>query len=140
MTAGLWLSTIVTSMIGVMNFFFVLVLLRIVLRSPWLAAWVFVAILTVPKVAASSQLWLDLAIWGPIYGIAAFAVVRFGLIALAMAIIVANTVLNLPCTGDLSRWYAPNVYFVILIFVGIAVWGAYTSLGGKKLVKEDAFT
>jgi hypothetical protein len=46
--------------------------------------------------------------------------------------------LNVPCTKDLSRWYAPNVLFVILLFVALAAWGAYTSLGGKKILKDEA--
>ncbi len=139
-TVGQWFSTIVGSLIGVMNFFFLLVLLRIVLRNRWVAAVAFVLIFTLPKVAGSHHPWNDLIVWSLIYGIAALAVVRFGLIALGMAIIVANIMLNLPATADLSRWYAPNAYCVVAAFVAIAVWGAYLSLGGKKLIREDAFT
>ncbi|HJZ66169.1 MAG TPA: serine/threonine-protein kinase [Candidatus Acidoferrum sp.] len=139
-TLGLWLSTAVTTMLGVMNFFFLLVLLRILVRNRWLAAALFVVIFTLPKVAGSGHFWSDIVVWGLIYVIAAYAVVRFGLITLATACLVANVLLNVPITRDFSRWYAPNVYFVVLIFVAIAVWGAYTSLGERKLMKEDAFT
>lgn len=140
MTAGLWLSTSVTTMLGVMNFFFLLVLLRILLRNRYLAAVAFVLIFTLPKVAGSDQLWNDIVVWTTIFGIAAYAVVRFGLIALSIACFVANVLLNVPITRDFSRWYAPNAYAAVLLFVAIAAWGAYTSLGGKKLVKDDAFT
>jgi hypothetical protein len=139
-TAGLWFSTIVSSMLGVMNFFFLLVMLQRLVRNRWLAAGIFVLVFALPRMAGSDHVWADAIVWILIYAIAAYAVVRFGLIALAMACIVANTMLNIPCTKDLSRWYAPNVLFVVLIFVAIAVWGAYTSLGGKKLMKDEAFT
>jgi len=109
-------------------------------RNRWLAAVVFVIIFTLPKVAGSDHFWNDIVVWGLIYAIAAYAVVRFGLIALATACLAANVLLNAPVTKDLARWYAPNVYFVVLVFVVIAGWGAYTSLGGKKLMKDDAFT
>jgi len=138
-TAGLWLSTIVASMLGVMNFFFLLVLLRILVRNRWLAAGIFVVVFALPKIAGSDYVWTDAIAWTLVYIIAAYAVVRFGLMSLAMAIFVANTMLNVPCTRDISRWYAPYVLSVILIFAAIAVWGAYTSLGGKKLVKADLF-
>ncbi|GAC1634528.1 MAG: hypothetical protein NVS9B14_10710 [Candidatus Acidiferrum sp.] len=139
-TAGLWLSTSVTTILGVMNFFFLLVLLRILLRNRYLAAAAFVVIFTLPKVAGSDHLWNDIIVWATIFGIAAYAVVRFGLIALSVACFVANVLLNVPVTKDFSRWYTPNAYFAVLLFVAIAAWAAYTSLGGKKLVKDDAFT
>lgn len=139
-TIGLLLSTIASSLLGVMQFFFLLVLLRILVRNRWLAAGLFVMIFTLQNIAGSEHLWIDIAVWTVIYAIAAYAVVRFGLIALSMACFVANVLLNVPVTKDFARWYAPNAYFVILIFVVIAAWGAYTSLGGKKLVKDDAFT
>lgn len=138
-TAGQLLSTTVVSLLGTMNFFFLLVLLRIVLRNRWLSAIAFVLIFTLPKLAGSHHLWNDLIVWSLIYAIAAVAVVRFGLIALGMASIVANVLLNVPVTADFSRWYALNVYSVVAVFVAIAAWGAYCSLGGKKLISEDAF-
>ena len=138
-SSGLWLSTMVTTLLGVMNLFFLLVLLRILVRNRWLAAALFVVIFALPKVAGSEHFWNDITVWTLIYGIAAYAVVRFGLIALSIACFVANVLLNVPMTKDFSRWYAPNVYFVVLMFVAIAALSAYASLGGKKLVKEDAF-
>ena len=137
-TAGLWLSTAVSSMLGVMNFFFLLVMLQRLVRNRWLAAAIFVLAYTLPQMPGSDHVLADSIVWVLIYSIAAYAVVRFGLIALAMAIVVANTMLNVPCTKDLSRWYAPNVLFVILLFVALAAWGAYTSLGGKKILKDEA--
>ncbi len=138
-TAGQLMSTTVVSLLGVMNFFFLLVLLRIVLRNRWLSAFAFVVLFTLPKVAGSHHPWNDLIVWSLIYGIAALAVVRFGLIALGMACLVANILLNIPATADFSRWYTFNVYAVVAVFVAIAAWGAYCSLGGKQLISDDVF-
>src|SRR5262249_2565417 len=95
-TIGLLLSTAGLSTLGMMNFFFLLVLLRILVRNRWLAAGLFVLLFTLPKVAGSDHLWNDIAVWALIYGIAAYAVVRFGLITLAIACLVANVLLNVP--------------------------------------------
>ena len=44
----------------------------------------------------------DTATWLIVYGIAAFALVRFGLITLAVAVFVANIMLNVPVTLDFA--------------------------------------
>jgi len=74
-----------------------------------------------------------------IYGISAFAVVRFGLIVLASASFTANVLLNVPYVTDFSAWYAPNVAGVILCFAALAAWGFYTSLAGQRVLKDEFF-
>jgi hypothetical protein len=136
---GTWLSTLVTSIIGTLLFFFALVLLRVLVRNSWLAAALFVALFTIPKVLGSSHLVVDILVWGIIYAIAAIGVVRFGLVVLGVSSLMANVLLNLPYTLDFSNWYAAQCFFIVLIFVGIGAWGVYTSLAGKPLWKEALF-
>jgi len=78
-------------------------------------------------------------IWIVVYTIAAFAVTRFGLITLAVAIFVANELFNLPLTPDFSAWYGFAGWVLVLAYVAIAAWGFRTSLGGQRLLKADAF-
>jgi len=137
--AGEWLSTLVVSIFGTLFFFFTLVLLRVLARNRWLAAALFVALFTIPKILGSHHLVADTFIWATIYAIAAVAVVRFGLVVLGIASLLANVLLNLPYTVDFSNWYAAQCFFVVLLFVAIGAWGTYTSLGGKKLVKDEVF-
>jgi serine/threonine-protein kinase len=138
-TAALWFSNIVGSILGTLAFFFVLVFLRILLRNRWLAAAVFVLVYATPKIVGSEHALIDAVIWVVIYSIAAIAVVRFGLIVLAMGTFMANVLLNLHYTFDFSNWYATNSLFVLLTFVAIAAWGFHTSLGGRALWKEELF-
>jgi len=56
-------------------------------------------------------------------------------IALTVAVFVANTMLNVPVTFDLSRWYAPYALIVPLFVLALAAWGFYTALGGQKLLE-----
>jgi hypothetical protein len=134
---GVSLSVVVSSIFGTLVFFFFLVLLRVLVRNQWLAAALFVAIFTAPKVLASNHLLADTLVWVSIYGIAAIAVVRFGLIVLALATFMANVLLNLPFSLDFSSWYATHCVFVLLAFVAIASWGFYTSLAGQSLWKDE---
>ena len=133
------LATIITSIFGTLIFFLVLVMLRVFLRNRWIAAAVFVLIFAGPKILASSNRITDSVVWILIYGIAAIGVVRFGLIVLATGSFMANALLNMPYTVALSNWYAADCYLILLVFVGIAVWGFYTSLGGQKLLRQDLF-
>ena len=138
-TLGMWLSNMVGAVFGVLSFFFVLVLLRVLVRNQWLAAGLFVVLYSAPKLLASNHPAVDTPIWVIIYAIAAFALVRFGLIALAAAVFTANVLLNLPYTMDFSKWYAGHSVAVVLSFACIAGWGFYTSLAGRQIFKGELF-
>jgi hypothetical protein len=137
--AGTWVSTLFTSILGTLLFFFSLVLLRVLLRNTWFAVVAFIALFTVPKILGSHHLVVDALVWGTIYTIAAIGVVRFGLIVLGISSLMADVLFNLPYSWDFSNWYAAQTVFFVLIFVAIAAWGVYTSLAGKPLWKEELF-
>ena len=136
---GIWLENIVQCILATLQFFFVMFLLRVVLRNRWLAIVGFVAVFATQNTLMSDHPQYMAPVWLVVFSIAAYAVTRFGLITLAVAIFTANIVLNLPYTLDFSNWYAPAVFAVLLSFVAIAGWGFYTSLGGQRLWKEDLF-
>jgi serine/threonine-protein kinase len=138
-TLAMWLSNIVGAIFGVLTFFFTLVLLRVLVRNRWLAGVLFVILYSVPKFLASNHPSVDMPICIVIYAIAAFAVVRFGLIALAAAVFTANVLLNLPYTLDFSKWYAGQSMAVLLSFALIAGWGFYTALAGRPILKGELF-
>ena len=74
-----------------------------------------------------------------IFGIAAFAVVRYGLVALAAGLFTVDLIIDAPMPASASSWYAPATAFVFLSVLGLAVWGFYTSLGGRPLWRGDLF-
>jgi len=135
--AGAWLSTLVISILGTLFFFFTLVLLRMLVRNAWFAAALFVALFTIPRILGSDHVIIDTVVWATIYAIAAVAVVRFGLVVLGIASLMANVLLNLPYTLDFSYWYAAQCFFIALIFVAIGLWGIYTSLAGKPIFGKN---
>jgi serine/threonine-protein kinase len=138
-TVSYGLATVITSILGTLIFFLVLVMLRVFLRNRWLAAVAFVVIFATPKIILSDHRLTEGIVWVLIYAIAAVAVVRFGLVVLATAGLMANTLLNLPYTFNPSNWYALDAYLILAIFIAVSLWGFYTSLGGKKLIKGELF-
>jgi len=134
---ALGLANIVSSIQTTLVFFFLLFLLRALVKNRWLAAVIFAVLFTVPKVLGSTHVWIETPVWLAVYGIAAIAVVRFGLIVLAVGVLTVDILLNVPMTLDFSYWYAGRSISVVLGFVLIAAWGFYTSLAGQKLWKDD---
>jgi hypothetical protein len=129
----------VGGLLGVLMFFFILVFLRVLVRNAWISAGLFIVLFTVPKVLASNHRLVDAPVWAIIYLIAAFAVVRFGLIALATATFTANVLLNVPFTLDSADWYAPSSILIGLSFAALSLWGFSAALAGQKLIKEERF-
>jgi len=132
-TLGTILERVPDGIRSTLFFFFILVGLRYLLRNQWAAAAGFVAIFTTLSLLASQHVAAELPMRLLIYAIAAFALVRFGLITLAVAVVVANTLLNVPVTLDFSRWYAGAAMSVPILFLALTVWGFYAALGGRKV-------
>jgi serine/threonine-protein kinase len=122
---------------GTLLFFLILIVFRYLLRKPWAAALAFVALFVTLKALGSPHPAMEVASGIFIYGIAAFALVRFGLVTLAVAVFVANIMMNLPATFDFSRWYAPNAMIVPVGILALAAWSFYIALGGQKLLQGE---
>jgi serine/threonine protein kinase len=136
---GVWLANLTGSIQGTLAFFFLLFLLRVLLRKPWLAAAGFVAFWTGLRLIGSHHLALDATTYIFIYGIAAFVVVRFGFLCLAVGIFIVDLLLNLPMTSHISAWYFSGTLFALLSVLALAGWGFYVALAGQKLLKERLF-
>ena len=138
-TFSIWLANISSALSGVLSFFFVLVFFRALVKNRWLAAGLFALVFSIPKMLDTHHPFIDSPVWIIIYLIAAVAVVRFGLVVLAVAVFTANILLNVPFTLDFGEWYAPASFSVVLSILLLAGWGFYTALAGQKLFKEEMF-
>ena len=136
---GACLAHLALSIQGALGFFFLLFVFRVVLRKPWLAAIVFVAFWTGIKTYDNHHWMYVLPAYLMLYSIAAFVILRFGFIALAVGIFTVDLLANLPVTTDFSSWYIGNSMFVYGLLTALAVWGCYSALAGQKLVKENLF-
>lgn len=137
MALGATLFRIPSAIEATLLFFAMLLVLRIVLRNQWAAAAVFVAIWATLKVLGSHHPGIEIPGQILVYGIAAFAIVRFGLVTLAVAVFVTDTLGNLPVTADFSRWYSTTTLIVPALTLGLTIWAFYTAMAGQKLIKSD---
>lgn len=131
------LGNAVGGIMGTLIFFVLVVFLRVLVRNRWVAGLIFMALFAVPKLLESHHPAVDIPVWIIIYSIAAFAVVRFGLVVLGAATFTANVLLNLPYTADFSLWYAPAATALVLSVVALAAFGFYTALAGQKIIREE---
>jgi Protein kinase domain len=134
---GVWFAQIPQSIIGTLQFFFMFLIAKIVLKRDWLATLVIVSIFVTAKSLGSDYLVVEMASSIVVYLILALIVFRFGLVSLACAIFSVDLLANVPFTGDISAWYFGTTTFALLSVVALAVWGFYHSLGGKPLWQAD---
>jgi len=118
-----------SSVLYAMVFLFMLVLLRLLLRSSLLAVVAWCLVVGSPLVGEHAAL-----VWagGFVRALVYFLVLtRGGLLALAVALYVEFNMNESPLTLDPSAWYATRSIPVFLVVVGLAAYGFYTSLAGK---------
>jgi tRNA A-37 threonylcarbamoyl transferase component Bud32 len=120
-------------------FFFMLFILRVLLRNKWLAAAAFVAFWTVLQTLGSTHPLIAAPVMTAIYVIAAVALVRFGLVSLAVAAFTTDSLDNVPITLNPSIWYFGSTVLVVATIVVLAAWAFYAATAGRKLFKADLF-
>jgi serine/threonine-protein kinase len=121
-------------------FFFIIFLLRVLLRNQWLAS-AGVALIFSALSYFQSHLHpvTDGLLALVIYGLLAVLVLRFGLLAMAVLIFVQQTLNGVQPTLHTSAWYMGNSLFLLACVVGLAAWGFHTSIAGRRLWKQDLF-
>jgi hypothetical protein len=66
-------------------------------------------------------------------------VMRTGLLTLAVALYFWQLLGQMPISYDLSAWYARPGLLIVLILVGLAIYGFVVSLGGRPLFRDAFF-
>jgi len=133
---GAWLLQVPSSILAALEFFFLVLGLKAMLKKDWLAAPVFVLIFTGLH-ATTPHPTIDLPAFLVIYALDALIMYRYGLVPLACAIFTVDMLANVPFTLDLSAWYISTSFFALFSVVAIAGWGFYHSLEGKPLLRTD---
>jgi Protein kinase domain len=128
---GAWLSHIPGSISSTLLLFLLLFVFRVLLRNSWLAAAAFVLMFTVLKSASSDYPALEWPIQIVLYIVLAWAALRFGLVALSVALYAGDTALNIPITLNASAWYFTTGTLAVVSIGALAIWGFYTALAGQ---------
>jgi tRNA A-37 threonylcarbamoyl transferase component Bud32 len=125
---GVWISQFPGAILGTLQFFFLFLVLKVVLRRDWLATIVFIAIFTAANSLGSNFPAINVVTSVVVYLVLALIIYRFGLVALACAIFTVDLLANVPFTGDISNWYFGTTMFTLLSVIALAAWGFYHSL------------
>jgi len=112
--------------------FFLLFLVRLVVKKDWIAAIVIVFLGAITN-TGGDYFWVTFlaaaVIWLSIY----LVLRRFGLLALVVGLVVQNTLVTFPMTTHLSRWYAVGAIAGMVTVVAIAVFATYNALAGQAV-------
>ena len=136
-TLALVLSGVTHAFREALLFLFLIFLLRAVVRNQWLAGAVFALLFASLNLSTANHPLLTFGIAFVVFFGLAFLVLRWGLLALAVANLIANAT-AVPAAQP-SAWYFGNAVLVLGAVLALAGWAFHTSLGGRKLWKEDFF-
>jgi tRNA A-37 threonylcarbamoyl transferase component Bud32 len=144
---GQWLLQAPTSLLGTLQFFFLLLGLKLlvesvfrlvkvkVAHSEWIAAVPFVAIWVVIQALQSTHPAVDVPRILLIYLLLVIVLLRFGLVPLAVGVYTVDMLANVPFSADFSAWYATTSLLTLISVAVLAGWGFYHSLGGEPVWK-----
>jgi serine/threonine-protein kinase len=133
-TTGSLLFDASNSIFETLLFFFIIFVLRVLLRNQWIALAGFLAIFVALNVNSSTNLLTEIpfnAVFGLIWAV---VLLRFGLLAAMIADSAREILLELPHTLNLSAWYGGNVTIPLILLGLVAIYGFRYSLGGRKLI------
>jgi hypothetical protein len=115
-----------------LGIFFLLFLVRLLVRRDWIAAIVIVFLGAVTN-TGGDYVWLTFLaaaiIWLSIY----LVLRRFGLLALVVGLVVQNILVTFPMTTHLGRWYASGAIAGMVTIVAITLFAMYNALAGQPL-------
>ncbi len=134
---GQFLYLIVDSLNKSLGILFLIFLARTVLRSQWLAAGVVVVALAAMYAPNDVNPYIGWMVNILFFALMVGTLMRFGLLAVAVALFTAVFLNQFPLNTDLSVWYSSDVAFTVLVTVAIAVFGFRTALAGQPLFKTQ---
>jgi Protein kinase domain len=126
---------------GVVKAFAVCVLLvfaRFLLRRDWLAMVVVVCLANVVTIADSPHVLIQLAFEVPAAAVAVWLLIRWGLLPMIVASVIAELASYTPITTDFTAWYSGPTLFLVTAIGGLAIAAFVTAMAGRPLF-EDKF-
>jgi hypothetical protein len=136
---GAWLWLLANSLQATLACFFLMFILRVLLRKPWLAALAFVALWAAIKLQGNPHWIREAPGYLVVYGVVAFMILRFGYITLATGIFVVDLLLNIPITTNPAAWYMSGSLFVLTTIAAMTLWGGFIALGRQEFFSERLF-
>jgi hypothetical protein len=113
--------------------FFLVFLIRLVLRKDWLAAGAWAAIAVGQNTLASPDPWTTALIAALVVSALMVVLFRFGIVSFSVATFFLAALTEFPLTADVTAWYGTGSIVVMVALVGIAGYGFRTASAGKPL-------
>ena len=124
---------------GAIFFVFLIFLGRALLRNQWAAAAAFSLLLAFLNFLGAGNSWLVFGVSVVIFGLIALVILRWGLLASCVGVSLANIAQQAAVTTHTGEWYFGNTLLAPALILGLSAWGAWTSLGGRRLFGRDLF-
>jgi serine/threonine-protein kinase len=118
-------------------FLFLLFVLRVTVRSEWIAFPLFVLLVGITRVGGIRS-WAAAPVLVAGGALRTFVLVRIGLVAALVDSFVFTLLLSNPITLQSSAWYSSAGYVALGIVAAIAVYGFKTALGGRPVLDGAA--
>ncbi len=135
--AAFGLQSVSSSMFDPMIALFLLFLMRVLLRKPWLAAAATVAILTLISIGSPTVPAIDIPANVILQLLEVLVLLHFGVPAVITLGVVSTYLLDVPITLDFSSWYAAIGIASLAAAILIAWYGFRVSLAGRPLWRDE---
>ena len=116
---------------------FLIFLCRTFLRNQWLVAVVIIVALAGILAANATHPLIEWPISILFFAVIVFALMRFGLLVLSVAMFVVLLIVSFPVGTDVGVWYFGTSAFVLIAILALSVYGTRMALAGQPLFKED---
>jgi len=136
LTAGM-VARVPIAIAAALGVFFLMLGMRTLLRKQWLASIGFVIVLAAQRVLLSPTPAIDAAFTMAGLVVLQLVLLRFGLLAVVMAILVQNWLLAFPLTLDVSAWHFGLWMFLLAVVAGIALYAFRLVVAGRPLLLKD---
>jgi hypothetical protein len=130
-TIGVALSETPYAVRNALFYFFLLFLFRVLLRRSWAAAVAFTLLFSLLGALDAHPIVSSLTS-AAYFGLAAFAVLQWGLVSLIVGVFVTGVLADVMATTQLSAWYFPHTLTIVGIPVALAAWAFYTATGKRN--------
>ncbi|MGA2148940.1 MAG: serine/threonine-protein kinase [Bryobacteraceae bacterium] len=120
-------------------FVFFIFLLRALLRSQWAAGAAFALLFSLINFLGSGNSWLAFGASLVIYGVIALVMLRWGILASCVGVFLGNIAQEAPITTHAGEWFFGSALLSVAVILALTFWGAWTSLGGRRIFQKDLF-
>ena len=117
---------------------FLLLLLRLALRSRPAAIAAFVVSVAAVAATASAHFWIAFVAHAVLNLVFVLLIARVGLLAAVAAFYVMGLFIFFPVTGNLRAWYAGAGVTALLVLTALALFGFKSALAGRPVLGNAA--